>query len=152
MKQILALFAILAFTVTSQATTLADFKGTWVGTRNEYVNGTLTTYSQRTTFRFVNGSLLGNGTIKSGAYTFKASGTYSPDGTYSAALFYSGSVIAISSGRWNLSGKTIHVSAITRTAAGTQSGRASLQLLNSRTLVSVGNTSAGNVTITLHKR
>ncbi|MDD5200345.1 MAG: hypothetical protein PHC88_11155 [Terrimicrobiaceae bacterium] len=155
MKKFLIAILIPVLSCTSgfaKTVLITDFAGLWEGTRTEYVNGTRYTAQQIVLIRNKDGGLNIKTTIRFSFATLTATGKYEGNGKYSANLFSNGQVVGISSGSWKLNGDTIKAKATTRTIAGVQSGTANLRLANRNTLISIGNTSQGSVTITLHRR
>lgn len=136
----------------AQGTTLEDFAGAWKGQRYEWSNGVQYLMSERGTYAESGGSLVGKFTISYQGIALKAQGTYGADGSYSAVLQYGSRVLAVSTGRWNLAGNTIIVHATSNeVGVGKVSGRATLQLVNPRTLVNVSILNAGTVSFKLRK-
>lgn len=136
----------------ARGTTLQDFAGSWKGQRYEWSNGVQYLMAERGTYTESNGSLVGKFSISYQGIVLKALGTYGADGSYSAILQYGGRVLAVSTGRWSLAGNTIIVHATTNEVGiGRVSGRATLQLVNPRTLVDVSILNSGSVSFKLRK-
>src|SRR4026208_1449295 len=100
MKHLLSALVLLALSSVSRAVTLYDFQGGWYGGSEDPA-----LFSQSTILKVnTQGNLVATTALMFRGDLFWSTGTYRKDGTFSGVQFLGGSVVAVSTGRWILSG------------------------------------------------